>query len=77
MLANRYAEQIERLLSPLVGDFVAKMAVKSQCKSLGITPDEIRQQDLEALSKKIGDALAFHGHKNEADKIVGMIKNMK
>ena len=76
-MANRYAAQIESLLSPLVGDFVAKMAVKSQCKSLGIIPEEIDQKNLEALSKKIGDALAFHGHKNEAEKIVGKIKNMR
>jgi hypothetical protein len=73
---NRYADQIERLLSPLVGDFVAKMAVKSQCKSLGITPDQIARQNLAELSKKIGDALAFHGHKSEANKIVGIIKNL-
>jgi hypothetical protein len=53
------------------------MAVKSQCKSLGITPNEIGQRDLDALSKKIGDALAFHGHKDEADKIVRMIKSMR
>jgi hypothetical protein len=52
------------------------MAVKSQCKSLGIIPDEIKQKNLDALSKKIGDALAFHGHKDEANKIIGMIKNL-
>lgn len=75
-MANRFAEQIERLLSPLVGDFVAKMAVKSQCKSLGITPDNIAKQNLEPLSKKIGDALAFHGHKEKANKIVETIKSM-
>ena len=75
-MPNHYADRIEHLLSPLVGEFIAKMAVKSQCKSIGITPDNIQRQNLETLSKKIGDALAFHGHKDEANKIVTAIKNM-
>jgi hypothetical protein len=75
-LANRFADQIERLLSPLIGDFIAKMAVKSQCKSLGITPDQISAQHLDPLSKKIGDALAFHGHKGEASNIIRKIASM-
>ena len=75
-MANRFAQNIEKLLEPLVGGFVGKMAVKSQCKSLGITPDDIGPQHLDALSKKIGAALAFHGHKSEADSIVRKIKTM-
>jgi hypothetical protein len=75
-LPNNYAQKIERLLSPMVGDFIAKMAIKSQCKSLGITPENIRPTHLEALSKKIGDALAFHGHQDEAGSIVKKIETM-
>ena len=76
MMTNPYAEKIETLLSPIVGGFMARMAVKSQCKSLGIIPENIEPQHLEALSKKIGDALAFHGHKGEANRVIGIIKNM-
>jgi hypothetical protein len=75
-VANPYAQKIEALLSPLVGGFMAKMALKSQCKSIGITPEEIGPQHLGALSKKIGDALAFHGHKGEADRVIASIKRM-
>ena len=76
-MANHYSQEIERLLSPLVGDFVGKMAIKSQCKSLGIGPEDIGPQHLDALSKKIGNALAFHGHKTEADRIVQRIKSLR
>lgn len=76
MVVNHYAEKIERLLAPLVGEFIAKMAVKSQCKSLGITPDDIGPHHLEDLSKKIGQALSFHGHREQAEKIVQMIKRL-
>lgn len=76
-MANRFAESIERLLAPLVGDFVAKMAVKSQCNALGITPDDIGPQHLPQLAKKIGDALAFQGKKAEADGITRKIESMR
>jgi len=76
-VANIYATKIEALLSPLIGDFLAKMAVKSQCKSLGITPEDIGQQHLDPLAKKISDALAFQGHKDGIDKIVQRIKNIR
>ena len=75
-MANPYAQKIEALLSPMVGGFMAKMALKSQCKSIGITPEEIGPQHLGSLSKKIGDALAFHGHKGEADRVIASIKRM-
>ena len=76
-MANRFAEQIESLLTPLLGDFMAKMAVKSQCRSLGITPEDIGAQHLEELSGKVGQALAFHGKKEESDRIVRKIKSMR
>jgi len=75
-MVNPYAAKIEAFLSPMVGDFIAKMALKSQCKSLGITPEQITPQYLDALSKKIGDALAFHGHQQEVDMIVKRIKSI-
>ena len=75
-MGNPFAQKIEKLLEPLVGGFVGKMAVKSQCKSLGITPDEIGPQHLEPLSKKIGAALASQGHSAEADTIIRKIRTM-
>ena len=76
-MANRFAESIEKLLSPLVGGFVAKMAVKSQCRAIGITPEDIGPQHLSELAQKIGAAIAFQGKKAEADGIVKKIQSMR
>ena len=76
-MANRFADSIEKLLSPLVGDFVAKMAVKSQCRAIGITPEDIGPQHLPDLARKIGAALAFQGKKAEAEGIVKKIETMR
>lgn|GEM_PF-2089141 len=75
-VTNEYADKIEKLLSPLVGDLMAKMALKSQCKSLGIVPEDIGLQHLQPLATKIGFALAIHGHREKAENIVSIINNM-
>jgi hypothetical protein len=75
-VTNEYASQIEALLSPLVGDLMAKMALRSQCKSLGILPEEIDIQHLDMLATKIGFALGIHGHREKAEMIVSTIKDM-
>ena len=76
-MANRFAESIEKLLAPIVGDFVARMAVKSQCRAIGITPEDIGPQHLPDLAKKIGATLAFQGKKVEAESIARKINSMR
>lgn len=76
IVSNEYAVKIENLLSPLVGDLMAKMALKSQCKSLGIVPEEIAPQHLDQLASKIGFALSIQGHKDDAENIISTINGM-
>ena len=76
-MPNRFSEQIEQILAPVVGDFMAKMAVKAQCKSLGITPDNITIAHLPDLAQKIGDAMAFMGKREQSESIVGRIQGLR
>ncbi|MBN2335450.1 hypothetical protein JXL21_07790 [Candidatus Bathyarchaeota archaeon] len=71
-----YAQKIEALLTPLVGDFMSKMAVKSQCKKLGITPEQIAKQHLDPLAAQIGAAISINVDKPTVDKIVTQIKSL-
>lgn len=76
-MTNIYAEKIKSLISPHVGDFIAKKAVESQCKAIGITPDSISAQHLDALAKKFENAMAFYGYKNEAENIAKAIRSIR
>ncbi len=71
-----YASKIESLLTPLVGDFMSKMAVKSQCKSLGIAPEQIAPQHLDGLAQKIGLALSVSVDQGKVNSIVQQIKSL-
>lgn len=76
-MPNTYADKIKNVISPLVGDFIAKKAVESQCKAIGITPDTISAQHLEPLAKKFENAMAFYGYKNEAENIAKAIRSIR
>jgi hypothetical protein len=76
-MTNRYAEKIKSLISPHVGDFIAKMAVESQCKALGISPEGIGPQHLEELADKFKNAMAFYGYKSEGENIANAIRGIR
>ena len=76
-MTNLYAEKIKGIISPLVGDFIAKMAVDSQCKAIGITADGIQAQHLDALATKFKSAMAFYGYQNEAENIAKAIQSLR
>ena len=63
-MSNELAKKIEKILEPIVGDFIAKAAVKAQCKSIGTTPDDLQTYHLEPLSKKIESALRIYGYED-------------
>ena len=68
------ALKIERILSPLIGHFMAKMALRSQCERLGITPDQLEIHHLDALSEHIGSALTCSGYNDDIRRIIDSIK---
>ena len=75
----RACRGIQKLISPLVGEFMAEMIIKSQCRTMGIKPDEIRSEHIDTLSKKISTTLAFHGHRDQAETIekrIGYLQNL-
>jgi len=76
-MVNKYASDIQLLLEPLVGAFVAKMAVNFQCKSLGITPEEIGPNNLDQLAERIGKALEMQGKADVSRSMVEKIKALK
>ncbi len=74
-MSNELAQRIEKLLEPIVGDFIARAAVKAQCKSIGTTPDELKADHLDPLSRKIEAAIKIYGH--DATEIGEAIRRMR
>jgi hypothetical protein len=58
-LANKLAQEVEKLLSDILGEFIAKATVKKNCELIDTTPDTLTPQQLPELAEKIEKSVAF------------------
>jgi len=62
---NLYAQRIYEIISPIIGELMAKGSIRAQCKSLGITENTIEHKDIPALSERLRKGLVlFLGTEN-------------
>jgi len=72
---NTYAQQIFSLLSPLVGEFMAKGVLKSQAQRIGKTEETIVKDDLAHLADDISKGLVVFVGTDVAQKVAAKIKS--
>lgn len=72
---NIFAQQIFTLLSPLVGEFMAKGIIKSQVQKLGKTEEGITKENLDALATDICKGLVVFVGTDVAQKVAAKIKS--
>jgi hypothetical protein len=56
---NHYAQKIYEIISPVLGELMAKGSLRAQCNNLGITEDSIQIKDLPAISEKLRKGLVI------------------
>jgi hypothetical protein len=62
---NQYAQKIYEIISPVLGDMMAKGAIRSQCKKIGISEDEMQHKDIAPISENLKKAMImFVGTEN-------------
>jgi hypothetical protein len=76
-LANRLAQEVEKVLSAAVGDFIAKATTRKNCELLGTTPDDLRMDQLDELAEKIGKSVSFFSGKEVGNSVAEKIKEIK
>ncbi|KAB2869200.1 MAG: hypothetical protein F9K37_08610 [Bacteroidales bacterium] len=72
---NTYAQQIYSVLSPLVGEFMAKGVLKSQVQRIGKTEEAIVKEDLPHLADGICKGLVVFVGTDVAQKVAAKIKS--
>lgn len=72
---NTYVQQIFALLTPLVGEFMAKGIIKSQVQKLGKTEDDLSKGDLPRLADDIRKGLVAFIGSDLATKVADKIKS--
>jgi len=72
---NTYAQQIFSVLSPLVGEFMAKGVLKSQVQRIGKSEETITKDDLLHLADGISKGLVVFVGTDVAQKVAAKIKS--
>ena len=76
-LANKLAQEIEKILSEAVGDFIAKATVKKNCELIGCTPDTVSVEHLPELAEKINKSVSFFSGKDVGGSLAEKLKALK
>jgi len=63
-LANRLAQEVEKILAAAVGDFIAKATTRKNCELIGVSPDELTPEHLPELAERIEKSVSFFSGKD-------------
>jgi ubiquinone biosynthesis protein UbiJ len=67
---------IQGLLTPVVGDFIARTSVSMASKRIGKTPDTITEADANALAEALRPALRTVVGNDAAERLVEQIRSL-
>jgi len=74
---NRIAEEIAEIIAPVIGSGLAISTVNMQCKKMGISPDLLSIDDLDAFADMIQNPLEIFAGARIAEKIAGEIRQIQ
>jgi hypothetical protein len=73
---NSYAQKIFDILSPIIGEIMAKGSLRAQCNQLGITEESIQLKDLQAISEKLRRGLIIFLGSEGSMQVASKISNL-
>ncbi len=65
---------IVRVISPHVGEYMARAAVEGYRTRLNLSPDRLSDEDIEALLRKVGRGLVIFVGEERAAELVGLAR---
>jgi len=76
-VANRVAQEVEKILAAAAGDFIAKATLKKNCELIGTTPDDLTVEQLPDLAEKIEKSVSFFSGKDVGVGVAEKIKTIR
>ena len=69
--------QIVEMLEPIVGKNMAIASVKTQCKKIGVTPEELSKTNIDELIKYLQPAIKVFAGQAHTDRVIEKIRQLK
>ncbi|OFW56026.1 MAG: hypothetical protein A2W01_04715 [Candidatus Solincola sediminis] len=76
-MANRLAQEVEKILAASVGDFIAKATTRKNCELIGTTMDDLTIDQLDELAEKIRKSVSFFSGKEVGSGVAEKIREIK
>lgn len=74
---SNISDTIVDILTPVIGSGLARSAVATQCKKMGIFPEELTEDNINDFSEKFEKILTIFAGEEVASTIVQKIKSLK
>ena len=71
------ADEIEKILSPIIGEGLAKSAISLQCRKMGILPEDLSGDTIDELSERLREPLRLFAGRKIATDLVQQMKSLK
>lgn len=75
-MANNLARQVEKVLTAVVGDFIAKATIKKNCALIGVSPENLKVDDLPELANHIEKSITFFSDASTGTEIAEKIRGL-
>ena len=75
-MANPLAQQVGKILTSTVGEFIAKATLKKNCELIGTTPDELEVEQLPELAAHIEKSVSFFSGKEAGAEVAEKINGL-
>lgn len=76
-MANKLAQEVEKILSAAVGDFIAKVTTRKNCELIGTTVDDLAPEHLPEMADKIQTSISFFSGKDVGRGVAEKIRAIK
>ncbi len=74
---SNFSEQIIELLAPAIGKNMASASVKSNCKKMGITPEELSSKHIDQFIKNITPGLNVFAGNEFSEQTAAKIRRIR
>ncbi len=75
-MANPLSQQVLKILTSAVGEFIARATLKKNCELIGTSAEELAPEKLPELAERIEKSVSFFAGKDVGKDVAEKIRNL-
>ncbi len=75
-MVNQLSQQVLKILTSAVGEFIARATMKKNCELIGTNPEELSPEELPELAARIEKSVSFFAGKDVGKDVAEKIRGL-